>query len=172
MFADKRATQVGDILTIVVQESSTTSKNNQTATTKQSSLDAALEAFLYSPAASGLLTRKGQLPGMKFDSKSSFTGGGTIANSEQIAAQAAVRIVDVLPNGNLMIEGRRETAFSGERTTQIFRGVVRSDDVLANNTVYSYNVADATIQFISKGTITDSQTKGWFHRLWDKLSPF
>ena len=46
------------------------------------------------------------------------------------------------------------------------------EDVAANNTVYSYNVADAKVEILSKGTITDSQRKGWFHRLWDKFSPF
>jgi flagellar L-ring protein FlgH len=52
------------------------------------------------------------------------------------------------------------------------RGVVRSEDVAANNTVFSYNVSDATIQIISKGTITDTQRKGWFTRVWDKVTPF
>lgn len=172
MYADKRASHIGDILTIVVQESSTASKNNQTATSKQSGLDASISSFLYSPAASGLLTKGGKLPAVKLDSKSTFAGGGTIDNKETITAQAAVRVMDVLPNGNLVIEGRRETAFGGEHTTEILRGVVRPEDVLANNTVYSYNVADATIQFVTTGVTTDSQRKGWLHRLWDKFSPF
>jgi flagellar L-ring protein FlgH len=172
MFADKRATHVGDIITIVVQESSTASKNNQTTTSKQAAIDAAIATFLYSPAASGLLTKGGQLPALSVNSKSTFAGGGTIANTENITAQAAVTVMDVLPNGNLVIEGKRETAFGGERTTEVLHGVIRNEDVLANNTVFSYNVANATIQFITKGTITDSQRKGWFHRLWDKLAPF
>jgi flagellar L-ring protein precursor FlgH len=172
MFADKRATQAGDVLTIVVAESTSATKNNQTSTSKQSSVNDSVSSFLYSPGASGLLTKGGQLPAMNFASKSTFAGGGSIANTENITAQAAVRVMDVLPNGNLVIEGKRETAFGGERTTQILRGVVRQEDVMANNTVYSYNVADATIQLITKGTITESQNKGWFHRLWDKYSPF
>jgi flagellar basal body L-ring protein FlgH len=54
----------------------------------------------------------------------------------------------------------------------VLRGVVRLDDVAANNTVYSYNVADASIHIISSGTVTDSTNKGWFNRIWDKLNPF
>ena len=50
--------------------------------------------------------------------------------------------------------------------------MVRPDDVFADNTVLSYNVADATIQIIGRGTVTDSQNKGWFTRLWDKINPF
>lgn len=172
MFADKRAGNVGDILTILVQENTTASKDNKTATSKSSGVDASITSFLYSPGASKLLTKGGQLPAMKFDSKNDYSGGGTIDNSENIIARIAVRVIDVLPNKQLVVEGRRETAFSGERQTVLLHGIVRSEDVAANNTIYSYNVADATIQIIGKGTISDSQRKGWFTRLWDKITPF
>jgi flagellar L-ring protein precursor FlgH len=172
MFSDKRGVGVGDIITIIVQENTTTSKDNKTATSRKADVDASIASFLYSPAASGLLTKGGQMPAMKFASKNDFSGGGTIANSEKMIAHIAVKVVDVLPNKNLVIEGKRETSFSGEKQTMTLRGIVRETDVLGNNTVYSYNVADATIQIVSKGTITDSQRKGWFTRIWDKLSPF
>ena len=168
MFADKRAVNVGDILTILVQENNSASKDNNTKTAKSSDLDASISSFLYSPAASGLLTKGGQLPAIKLGSKSDFTGGGSINNSEQIVARIAVRVIDVLPNKNLVIEGMRDTAFSGEQQTIVLRGVVREQDVAANNTVYSYNIADATIKFVSKGTITDAQKKGWLHKIWDR----
>jgi flagellar L-ring protein FlgH len=170
--ADKRASKVGDIVTILVQENSTATKDNSTKTSKQSSVDSALAAFLFSPQASGLLTQKGTLPALKFNGNSTFSGGGQINNSQQIAASVAVRVADVLPNGNLIIEGNRESSFSGEQQTIILRGTIRQDDIAANNTVFSYNVADATVKIISKGTITDSQRKGWFQRIWDKFSPF
>ena len=172
MFADKRATSVGDIITIVVSETSSASKNNETKTEKQSSLSAAIASFLYSPGASGLLTKKGQLPAMQYNSDVKHDGSGSINNSETVVAKIAVRIVDVLPNHNLVLEGRRETAFSGEKQTIVLRGTVRQDDVTSGNTVFSYNVADATIQIIGKGTVTDTQRKGWFTRVWDKLTPF
>jgi flagellar L-ring protein FlgH len=172
MYADKRATQIGDIITIVVSETSTASKNNETKTEKQSSLSAAIASFLYPPSASGLLTKKGQMPAMSYNSDIKHDGGGSINNSETVVAKVAVRIVDVLPNHNFVVEGRRETAFSGEHQTIILRGTVRQDDVAPDNTVFSYNVADATIQIIGKGAVTDTQRKGWFTRIWDKLNPF
>src|SRR6185503_7733491 len=172
MFADKRATGVGDIITIVVSETSSASKNNATKTEKNSSLTAAIASFLYSPGASGLLTKKGQLPAIKYDADIKHDGGGSINNTETVVAKIAVRIVDVLPNRNLVVEGRRETAFSGEKQTIVLRGTVRQDDVASDNTVFSYNVADATIQIIGKGTVSDTQRKGWFTRIWDKLTPF
>ena len=171
MYADKRASSVGDIITILVQENSTASKNNETKTEKSSSLSQAITAFLYSPAASGLLTKGGKLPAMAYNSDVKHDGSGSINNSENVIAKIAVRIVDVLPNKNFVLEGKRETSFSGEHQTIILRGMVRSDDVAPDNTVFSYNVSDATIQILSKGTITDSQRKGWFTRIWDKLNP-
>jgi flagellar L-ring protein precursor FlgH len=172
MYSDKRATGVGDIITIIVSETSTASKNNETKTEKQSSLSAAITSFLYPPGVSGLLTKKGQLPAMAYNSDAKHDGSGSINNSETVVAKIAVRIVEVLPNRNLIVEGRRETAFSGEHQTIILRGTVRQDDVASDNTVFSYNVADATIQIIGKGTVTDTQRKGWFTRIWDKLTPF
>jgi flagellar L-ring protein precursor FlgH len=172
MFADKKARGVGDILTIIIQENNGATRQNNTTTSKKASVNAGIASVLYAPSVSGLLTKKGTLPAVNYNSDSEFNGGGQINNIETITAQMAVRVIDVLPNGNMVVEGRLHTAFSGEKQDAIVRGVVRYDDIAANNTLYSYNIADATIQFISKGTITDNQSKGWVTRIWDKVSPF
>jgi len=170
--ADKKARRVGDIVTIVVQQNTGATRNNNTTTAKQTAVDASISSFLYGPAASGLMTKGGNYPAMNFSGKNTYSGGGQINNAETITDQLAVRVIDVLPNGNLVVEGRRHTAFSGEKQDAILRGTIRYDDILANNTIYSYNVADASIQFVSHGTITDAQNKGWFNRIWDKINPF
>jgi flagellar L-ring protein FlgH len=170
--ADKRARAVGDILTILVQENNTASKDNSTKTSKQAATDASVSSFLYSPGASGLLTKNGQMPAIKYDAKSDFAGAGTINNSEKVSARIATRVVDVLPNGNLVIEGNRQISFAGETQDAVLRGVVRGEDVTANNTVFSYNLADATIKYASKGAVSDAQRKGWFTKIWDKVTPF
>lgn len=172
MFADKKAGAVGDILTIVVQETSTASKDRNTQTSKKSGIDASIATFLYSPAASGLLTHKGQLPAISAAQNNSFQGGGTVSSDEKIIAMIPVRVVDVLPNHNLIVEGTRETEFGGETQKAVLRGSVRIEDIAPNNTVYSYNVADATIKFIGKGPISDNEKRGWFTKIWDKLTPF
>lgn len=169
---DKKAQFVGDILTILIQENNGATRQNNTTTSKKASLNAAIASILYSPTASGLLTKKGALPAINYTSDAEFNGGGSINNAETITAQVSVKVVDVLPNGNMVVEGQLHTAFSGEKQDAVVRGTVRPDDVMANNTLYSYNIADATIQFMSKGTITDAQRKGWFTRVWDKVSPF
>lgn len=172
MFSDKSAHAVGDIVTILVQESSTASKDNKTATAKKSAIDASINTFLYSPAGSGFMTHNGKMPAINTTAQTDFGGGGSINNSEKIIAKISVQVVDVLPNNNLVIEGKRRTSFSGETQEIVLRGVVRQEDVTANNNVFSFNVADASVSFINKGTVADSQRKGWFTRIWDKVTPF
>lgn len=172
MFADRRGRSVGDIITIIVQENNTATKQNNTKTARKSSADYSISSFLYGPSASGLLTQGGKYPALKLAGAKDFDGGGSINNSESINTRVAVRVIEVLPNNNLVIEGRRETSFSGETQEAILRGTVRPEDVTTANTVLSYNIADATIKFVSKGGVTDSQNRGWFTRVWDKISPF
>jgi flagellar L-ring protein precursor FlgH len=169
--SDKKAHSVGDILTIIIQENNGATRQNNTTTAKKTSVNAALASLFYAPSVSGLLTKKGTLPTMAYTSDSEFNGGGSINNAETITAQMAVRVVDVLPNGNMVIEGTLRTSFSGEKQDAVVRGTVRPDDITSNNTLLSYNIADATIQFISKGVISDSQRKGWFTRVWEKVNP-
>jgi flagellar L-ring protein precursor FlgH len=168
MFADKRATGVGDIITIVVSETSSATKNNETKTQKQSSWSAAISSFLFP----GFAQYKGTTPAVDYTSNLKHDGSGAINNSETIVAQVAVKVIDVLPNRCLVIEGKRETSFSDEKQTITLHGVIRPEDVTSDNTVMSYNVADATIQMKGKGTVTDSQSKGWFTRILDKVNPF
>jgi flagellar L-ring protein precursor FlgH len=170
MCADKRATAVGDIITIIISENTTATKNNETKTERSSSLTSAISSFLFP----GFLAKGGvggTMPSIAYSSDHKHDGSGAINNSESIIAHVAVQVKDVLPNKSLVIEGKRETSFSGEKQTIILRGIVRAEDVAANNTVLSYNVANATVEIIGKGTVTDSQNKGWFNRIWDKLNP-
>jgi flagellar L-ring protein precursor FlgH len=172
LLADNRARHVGDILTIVVDENNESAKQNNTKTAKKTGISASISSFLFGAAQDGFLTRGGKYPSMDMKSDKSFEGGGTINNSERITARIAVRVTEVLPNGHMMLEGRRMTLVGGEEHEAVLRGVVRQEDIQPGNTVLSYNVADASIKFVSKGSVTDSQRRGWFTRAFDKITPF
>ena len=174
MYADRRAAGVGDILTVLVQENSTATTKKSTSTSKNNSQDASISTFLYGAGSgvSALLSRGGSMPALKYSSKNSFDGGGSIDNSQALVASVAVKVIDVLPNGTLVIEGQRETAYSGEKQSAVLHGLVRPDDIMSNNTIYSYNIADAKVEIISKGVITDNQNRGWFTYLLNKVTPF
>ena len=172
LISDSRANAVGDIISVIVQESASTKKDTSTKSSKTTSTDAALQSFLFSPTASNFMTKGGKLPAMAMTSNNEFDGGGAINNSETIVARFGVRVVDVLPNRNMIVEGLRQTSFSGESRTVILRGTVRRDDISSANTVYSYSLADVSIKFVDSGAISNSQKKGWFTRAWDVLTPF
>lgn len=172
LLADNRARHVGDILTIVVEENNESAKQNNTKTAKKTGISASISSFLFGPAKDRFLTRGGQYPAMDMKSDKSFEGGGTINNSERITARIAVRVTEVLPNGHMILEGRRMTLVGGEEQEAVLRGVVRQEDIHPDNSVLSYNVADASIKFVTKGSVTDSQRRGWFTRAFDKITPF
>jgi flagellar L-ring protein precursor FlgH len=175
MFADKRAKRVGDILTIIVQETAAVSNSVRLTTNKESATglgniaDTVVKQFV-----SKLPKKFPDLREAKVSTtgQNNYTGGGEIKNSQTIATRAAVQVIDVLPNGNLVVEGVREISFSKERQFASLRGLVRSYDILPDNTVLSSNLADARIEIVAEGTLTDAQKKGWLLRLNDKLNPF
>lgn len=172
MFSDHKASRTGDILTVVVSETAATQSSQSKKSSKDSSIDAGVSQFLFPPAVSNFGTKGGALPGTKLSAKSDFSGGGQVNNTQSLNARAAVLVTDVLPNGNLVIEGVRVVSFSGETQFVVLHGLVRPDDVTTANTVISSNIADVRIEFISEGSLTDAQKKGWLTKLYDKLRPY
>ena len=172
LISDVRARGIGDILTVIIEETKETSKNTQAKSAKKSGIDAGIQSLFYPPSATSLLQKKGQLPALKLNSSSSFEGGGNISSKERMASRISVRVVDILPNRHFLIEGTQMTSFGGETQEALLKGIVREQDITPNNSVFSYNLSDVTIRFASKGPITASQKKGWFSSAWNKISPF
>lgn len=170
MIADHRASGTGDIITIVVDESAVAQNSQSKKSSRDSSIDDSVQQFLF--ANSRALTHNAGLPGLQLGGKASYSGGGDVSNSQSISARAAVLVTDVLPNGNLVIEGARIVTFSGETQYVVLHGLVRLDDVTRDNTVTSSNIADARVEFYSEGQLTDAQKRGWFAKLYEKLRPF
>jgi flagellar L-ring protein FlgH len=167
MYADRKAAAAGDILTIIVAESAVSQNSQSKKSERDSSLDDALTRFLYT----GLAAHGGELPSTSAAGKSSYSGGGAISNSQSLTARTAVLVTDVLPNGNLVIEGARIVTFSGETQYVVLHGLVRPDDIARDNTLLSSNIADARVEFFSEGSLTDAQKRGWFAKLYEKLRP-
>ena len=172
LVADHKAARVGDILTVEVQESADATSSQSKKSSRENSLNDAVQQFIFPVAVSGLGSHAGQLPSIGITGKSSTTGGGEVANSQSLTSRAAVVVTDVLPNGNLVIEGARMVTFSGETQYVVLQGLVRPDDVTSVNTVLSTNIADARVEFISEGSLTDAQKRGWLSKLYEKLRPF
>ena len=175
LYSDHKAKRVGDIITVIVLESNSASRNSSAKTEKKSDINASISNFINAnlegkvfPNALG----KVQSPKLGTTSQSKFEGKGAVNNSGSFNSRFAVRVVDVLPNNNLIIEGVRRTTFSGESQTIILKGTVRPRDVTPLNTVYSYHLADVSIGLKDEGAVSDSLKKGWFSKLWGKIAPF
>jgi flagellar L-ring protein precursor FlgH len=111
--------------------------------------------------------------GINPNGSTTFNGGGTTAKTQTLVSSGvAVQVIDVLPNGNLVIEGIRQVSFSKERQFATIRGIIRPMDVDFNNTISSSKVADARIDVVSEGALTTNQKKGWLKQLDEKISPY
>jgi flagellar L-ring protein precursor FlgH len=171
MVADRKAAAKGDILTIVIDESAAATSSQSKKSTRDSSIADAVSQFLFNPATSGLGTHAGGLPATSITGKASYSGGGDVSNTQSLTARAAVLVTDVLPNGNLVIEGVRVVTFSGETQYVVLHGLARPDDIARDNTVQSSNIADAKVEFYSEGSLTDAQKRGWLAKVYEKLRP-
>ncbi len=163
IFADRTAGRVGDILTIVVDESSSISSTNSKTTNESGGIDASVQSFFYT----GLGTLNGgEYPDLRITGPgSNHTGGGNITTAQSVSSRASVLVIDRLPNGNLIIEGARELSVAGETRYIIIRGIVRRDDITPNNTVMSSQIASAHVEFLDKGAIAAAQKQGWIAQL-------
>jgi flagellar L-ring protein precursor FlgH len=170
MVADRKAARSGDIITIVVSESAIAQSSQSKKSSRDATLNDSVQQFLFANSKFG--THNGGLPGIQLGGKSSYSGGGDVSNSQSLSARAAVLVTDVLPNGNLVIEGARIVTFSGETQYVVLHGLVRVDDITRDNTVASSNIADARVEFYSEGQLTDAQKRGWFSKLYERLRPF
>lgn len=166
LFSDLKARNVGDIVTINVVESATASKNATTKTGRTSGLEASW---------SGVLSKiVGDWVGneQKVAFTNDFDGKGETTRSSQLAAYITAQVIQVLPNGYLVIQGHRQVRVNNENQIINVQGVIRTEDINANNIVLSTYIADAQIELIGEGVINDKQRPGWLARILDWVWPF
>lgn len=164
-FVDRTARNVGDIMTVVVSENVSSNVAASTTATKKdaTSVTSSLLSSLKIPIIGKVIDNLGT------GASSSVAGAGNSTNTSQLSARVAVIVKEVMPNGNLVIEGTRWVKVNKEETNITFSGIVRRDDVRADDTVLSENVAEAKITNVSKGLIAERQRKGFITRLLDWL---
>jgi flagellar L-ring protein precursor FlgH len=172
-FDDDVARAVGDIVVIQIDERENASRD---ATTKLAKSDQAKYGL---PAAVGLLAAiqkkypdldPTQLFATSSDVK--FNGGGSIERKGQLTATLPVRVAQVLPNGDLYLEGEKVVMVGEEEHHLYISGIARRRDLAEDDTVPSSRIADAEIEYTGRGDISDQQRRGWFSRLVQKIWPF
>jgi len=171
-FKDQRAHQIGDLLTVTVNITDQANFANETQRSRSTSEDSGITNFL----GSGLLTGNAAkvLPGrlLTADSTSSSDGKGTIQRQESLTTNIAAVVTQLLPNGNMVVEGKQEIRVNFEMRELIVAGIVRPEDIQSDNTIDSSKIAQARIAYGGHGQITDVQQPRYGQQVMDILLPF
>ncbi|MEK7870792.1 MAG: flagellar basal body L-ring protein FlgH [Nitrospirota bacterium] len=162
LFQDNKAGRVGDIVTVRIDENASGSKDATTKTARDSSISTGLSSFF------GLPTDNRDIGAT---ASNSFDGSGSTTRSGQLTADITARVVELMPNGNMMIKGTRELLINNERQFITVSGIIRPEDITRDNTIFSASIADAKIEYSGRGVIFDNQSPGWLMRIFSWIWP-
>ena len=171
-FKDQRAHQVGDILTVKVNINDTAQFQDQTQVQRTSTEDSGITNFI--GANTIVNPAKAILPGSiitaNTDTQSNATG--SINRQDQLLTNVAAVVTQVLPNGNMVIEGKQEVRLNAEMRVLVVAGVVRPEDIESDNQIDLAKIAEARVAYGGKGTLSDIQQPPWGQQALSVLLPF
>lgn len=178
LFSDTKAKKVNDIVTVVITEnisqiSQASKKLSESNQNDGGLFDAGISGGVNIGGKKYGLSKTGvslNLPSM--NSKRSFSGSGTQNTKQQFKTIISARIVKILKNGNYYIYGTKEMLLNGEKQIVQISGVIRPEDISADNSIDSKYIADEKIAYKSQGDINDYTKPNWFTRIWNKIIPW
>ena len=178
LFEDSRARRVGDIVVVKLVENTKAQNKAETSSNKKSSNDYQV-ANMFNRGHAGFIPfmpigpqPSVGVPILDTESASGINSTGKTKRENYVTTSLATRVLRVLPGGLMEIEGAREIRVNEETEYMVVRGMIRSKDVSADNSVLSTQIADASIEYYGKGVLADKQKPGWFSRLMDNVWPF
>jgi flagellar L-ring protein precursor FlgH len=176
LYEDIKARRLNDLVTIKVVENIVGSGKADTNTSRDSALDAQVTNFFGTPTILNAQNFWGNgyafEPKVQGSMKNEFKGEGETNRSGRLVGTITAKVVEVMPNGNLLLESRKDLIINNERQTLVLTGMVRPDDIAPDNSVLSSRIADAEIYFVGKGVLQEKQSPGWFTRVLDTVWPF
>lgn len=170
-FKDQRATHVGDLLTVTVNITDKANLSNETQRSRTNKEDSGITDFI---GAKTITQATKILPGrvLTADSTASSDGKGSVQRTEALQTNVAAVVTQVLPNGNLVVEGKQEIRVNFEIRELVVAGIVRPEDIQSDNTIDSSKIAQARIAYGGRGQITDVQQPRYGQQVMDVLLPF
>ncbi|MFN6961450.1 MAG: flagellar basal body L-ring protein FlgH [Rhodocyclaceae bacterium] len=166
LFEDRRARFVGDILTINITEKTAAAKKSDT------KADRGYDTKLGVPTVAGLPFKTVQGATLAANSATKFEGSGENTSSYNFTGTLTVTVIEVLPNGNLLVSGEKQIGLKEGEEFIRFSGVVNPDTITPANTVQSTQVADARIEYKANGFLDSAQVMGWLGRFFLSFLPF
>lgn len=174
IFSDRKATNIGDIVTVLISEQASASKEASTKTDRTTNIQAGIPNFFglenddifngYNPVDLSNLVNAEFTDG--------FDGNGTTTRKEDLTASLSTQVVGKYPNGQLKIRGGKEVMVNNEVQIIYLTGIIRPVDITAANTVSSNKILNARISYTGKGSVSDKQKPGWMMRALDNIWPF
>jgi flagellar L-ring protein precursor FlgH len=166
LFEDRRARLVGDTLVINIAEKTAAAKKSDT------KADRTYDASIGVPTMAGLPLKTFQGTTLAANSNTAFEGSGENSSSNNFTGSLAVTVIEVYPNGNLLVSGEKQIGLKEGEEFIRFSGVVNPMTITAGNTVQSTQVADARIEYKANGFIDSAQVMGWLGRFFLSFLPF
>jgi flagellar L-ring protein precursor FlgH len=172
VFSDKKAMNVNDIVTVVIDENilSSSSGTKKLAKTTDDQLGGAV--FAGGPGSLATQVNKVSDISVGINSKNSFAAQGTNERKEKFTTTISARIIKILENGNYFIDGRREMLIDGQKQVLHVNGVIRPEDISQTNMIDSKHIADAKILYETQGDIKEATEKGWGTKAIESVWPF
>ncbi len=170
MFEDRRAGRIGDIVVVQIVEQHKGSKKANTKADRDSSLSAGVSGGLF--GINTLSQKFAEYFNIDAGTSHEFEGDGSTSREDTLTGTIAANVIEVFPNGDLRIRGKREVTVNSEKQTMTIKGIVRRIDLDTQNMVLSSKVADAEISYTGLGVVDDVQRPGWATRIFDWLTPF
>ncbi|MBU1306530.1 MAG: flagellar basal body L-ring protein FlgH [Alphaproteobacteria bacterium] len=171
-FKDERAHHIGDILTVIVTVNDSAKIANNTQSSRNSTNTAGMGGILGAAVDTASLGTVDTTKAVDFNSGLANTGKGSVNRSESLQTSVAAVVTQVLPNGNLVIEGHQEVRVNFEVRDLVVAGIIRPSDIQANNTIPSAKIAEARIAYGGRGQITDVQQPRYGQQVLDAILPF
>ena len=174
MFSDRKAQEVGDIVTVIISETASASKQASTKTARSSNINASIPN-LFGLENSKIFTGSNPIDLnnlINADLGNGFDGSGSTTRKEDLKAYLTTQVVGRYPNGQLKIRGGKEVMVNNEVQIIYLTGIIRPVDITAANTVSSAKILNARISYTGKGAISDKQKPGWATRIIDNIWPF
>ncbi len=173
-FKDQRASEVGDIITVLIKIKDQAELENASSRSRSSSEDAGLNNLLGYEASLGRILPESidNTSLVEAEAKSAHKGSGSIEREEKVDIKLAALVTQILPNGNMVIHGRQEVRVNFEKRILVVDGVIRPQDISIDNSVSSEKIAEARIAYGGEGHITDVQQPRYGQQLYDVIFPF
>jgi flagellar L-ring protein FlgH len=167
---EPRRVRKHDLVTIIIREQSEFVSNGSTELRKQAALQARIDELLRVNLAA--IARDGATPGIDASGSRDFRGEGTVDRSDSFTARVQAEVIDVKPNGTLVLQGRKRIRTDEEEQQFMVTGICRAEDITADNTVLSTQLHDFDVQKTHSGNVRNATRRGVLPRLLDALNPF